>query len=208
MENETIQTLLVDQDLDSYKSFFDGEWCDLIVECVKNSRLKCAVDALMVAWRLTAGAHFLPWLMVEQLKDFAQGNYKGHLEFRAAWNERVIEGLCDSLEAWTPSLSTEQRREQRRTVVQIEKQAFQAVKKAQSEIQSLVKQYWESMIDLPMFCFSILGLQRTNYAALFFAYEDFLASAIKATKGASYSSKGRNVGQDFAARFQRSVRRL
>ena len=46
------------------------------------------------------------------------------------------------------------------------------------------------------FCVSILGAQRLTYPSLFFAYEDFLASTIKAKKDPNYSSKGRNIGLD------------
>ena len=73
MENEIIERAIIDPNLDSYKSFFDHEWCERTFTSVATSRLKNPVDTLMSAWRRTDGIHRLPWVMVDQLRGYAEG---------------------------------------------------------------------------------------------------------------------------------------
>ena len=196
MENEIIERAIIDPNLDSYKSFFDHEWCERTFTSVATSRLKNPVDTLMSAWRRTDGIHRLPWVMVDQLRGYAEGEVGASLRYRTRYHTNVVQGLCEKLEAWTPSLDSEQRREQRRAVVRIEESSNQALKTAKSHVPFYVSGYWDRMIGNFEFCVSILGAQRLTYPSLFFAYEDFLASTIKAKKDPNYSSKGRNIGLD------------
>jgi hypothetical protein len=71
MDKEIIDNVLIDPNLDSYQQFFDHGWSKRLFEAVEASPLKDAVNALMVAWRSTNGAHLLPWLMVQGNGRFA-----------------------------------------------------------------------------------------------------------------------------------------
>ncbi len=200
MKTDTIDSEIIDPDLDSYRQFFDHAWCGHIFGLVEHSSLKPAVETLMLAWRSTDGAHRLPWLMVEQLRCFGEGEVKGSLRYRDGYFRTVVKGLSEKLEAWTPSMNFPQRTEQRRAVTRIEEEAAQALKTAQAQVRIDVEQYWTQLIGNSEFVFSILGLQRSNYGSLFFAYEDFLANTIR-TKEPAYSSRNTPIKNALPTHF-------
>ena len=55
MEQEIIDTSIIDPNLASYEQFFDHGWCDRVFGLVENSPLRAAVETLMLAWRSTDG---------------------------------------------------------------------------------------------------------------------------------------------------------
>jgi hypothetical protein len=63
MNKNVIETPLIDPNYVSYEQFFDHDWCGTMLEMVRNSPLSEAVNALIVSWRSTNGAHILPRLM-------------------------------------------------------------------------------------------------------------------------------------------------
>ena len=143
MENEVMDHALIEPNLASYEQFFDHDWCKRIFGLVNNSPLKHAVDTLMVAWRSTNGVHLLPWLLIQSLREFADGEHKGSLRFRVDYSGTVVKGICDKLEARMPTLEFSQRMALRRSVTKIEEEAFEAVKSAQSQVRFDVERYWE-----------------------------------------------------------------
>ncbi len=200
MEKEIMDHALIEPNLASYEQFFDHAWCKRIFALVNNSPLKHAVDTLMVAWRSTNGVHLLPWLLIQSLREFADGEYKGSLRFRADYSGTFVKGLCDKLEARMPTLNFNQRIALRRAVAAIEEEAFQTLRSEQSKVHFDVEQYWEFITHTSEFPFCILGSQRINYGSLFFAYEDFLANVIR-TKESDYSSKHKPIKVAFAKHF-------
>lgn len=206
MDKDIIDTPLIDPNLDSYQQFFDHGWCKRIFEAVKTSPLNDAICALMVAWRSTNGAHMLPWLMVHSLKRFAEGEGNGSLRYRASYSGEVVKGIRDKLESrMQHNLKLDQRLALKRVVSKIEQEAHDALKFAQSNLDFPLAGYWDFLTHASEFQFSILGTQRTNYGALFFAYEDFLANVIR-TKEPSYSSKKEPIKEAFARHFGTSLR--
>lgn len=201
MENEILDRPLIDQNLDSYRKFFDHDWCRRTFEAVENSPLKEPVGYLMMAWRSTNGAHLLPWLMVESLKGYANGELDGNLRYRESYSGKVIKGVVDKLEGMMRySLNFDQRQALKRAVARIEKEGYEAVKTARAEVQFDVAGYWNYLIHASEFQFCILGIQRINYGSLFFAYEDFLANVIR-TKEPTYSSKKTPIKDAFPKHF-------
>ena len=201
MGNDVIDNVVIDPNLDSYEQFFDHAWCERMFEAVKNSPLKEAVDGLMVAWRSANGAHLLPWLMVQSLRRFAEGEGDGSLRYRANYSGEVIKGIVNKLDKRMHySLKREQRATLKRVVAKIEEEAVQSLKAAQSQVEFPIAGYWDFLIHTPEFPFCILGTQRINYGSLFFAYEDFLANVIR-TKEPTYSSKKEQIKVAFATHF-------
>src|SRR5262249_37175178 len=155
---------LIDPNLDSYRKFFDHDWCRRMFEAVENSPLEDAVGYLMMAWRSTNGAHWLPWLMVENLKGYANGELEGNLRCRESYSGNVVKGLVDKLEGMMRySLNFEQRQSLKRAVARIEKEGYDALKTAQAQVQFDVVGYWGFLIHASEFQFCILGIQRINY---------------------------------------------
>jgi hypothetical protein len=189
MERDIVDNALIDPNLDSHQQFFDHGWSKRMFEAVEKSPLKDAVDALMIAWRSANGAHLLPWLMVHSLKRFAEGEGNGILRCRDNYSGEVVKGLVAKLDSrMHHNLQRDQRALLKRVVAKIEKEAYQNLKTAQSQVEFPVAGYWEFLTQSSEFHFCILGTQRINYGSLFFAYEDFLANVIR-TKDPAYSSK-------------------
>jgi len=206
MEDEVIESAIIDPGYDSYKQFFDHDWCKAMFNAVECSPLKAAVQTLLVAWRSTNGAHRLPWLMVHSLKSFADGGIKGQFQFRNSYSEEFINGIVDNIEAaMQPTLGFEQRAILHRVITRLEGEAFERIKAAKSQVVFDVRRYWDLLVQASEFRFSILGTQSLNYGALFFAYEDFLANAIR-TKDADYTSKETRIQVAFAQHFGESLR--
>ena len=193
VEPDIIDTPLIDPNLSSYEKFFDHEWAKDSFAVAKNTPLEDAVNALVMAWRSTNGAHILPWLMVESLKAFAQGELDGNIRYRASYSDQVVKGFVNKLEGMMQySLKLDQRSALKRAVARIEEEAHQAIKTAREQVQFEVTGYWQFLVKAQEFQFCILGIQRINYGSLFFAYEDFLANVIR-TKEPTYSSKTKTI---------------
>jgi hypothetical protein len=201
VDKDIIDRPIMDPSLDSYEKFFDHDWSRRMFGAVEESPLKDAVDALMVAWRSANGAHLLPWLMLQTLKKFAEGEFKGSLRARADYSGKVVKGLVDKLEGRMQcNLKLDQRLALKRAASKIEQDAHQAVKTAQAEVEFDVADYWDYLVHTTEFPFCILGTQRINYGSLFFAYEDFLANVIR-TKEPTYSSKKEYINVALARHF-------
>jgi hypothetical protein len=189
MQKDIIDTPLIDPNLDSYQQFFDHKWAESMFKAVEFSPLREAANALMIGWRTANGAHLLPWLMVQSLRRFAEGELNGSLRFRTSYSGEVIKGIAAKLESRMQySLKPDQRATLKRVVAKIEQEAHEAFRTAQAKAGFPLQGYWTFLTHTAEFQFSILGTQRINYGSLFFAYEDFLANVIR-TKEPTYSSK-------------------
>jgi len=201
MDKDIIDHVLIDPNIASYEKFFDHDWSKRMFEAVEKSPLRSAVEDLMVAWRSANGAHILPSLMVQSLKRFAEGEGNGNLRYSENYSGEVIKGIVGKLDSRMQySLNLAQRRALKRVVAKIEEEAYRDLMTAQSRVEFPLAGYWNFLVHAPEFQFSILGTQRINYGALFFAYEDFLASVIT-TKEPTYSSKKKPIKEAFPAHF-------
>jgi hypothetical protein len=206
MDKDVIDRPLIDPNLDSYRQFFDHKWAEGMFEVVRTSPLKDAVGGLLVAWRSANGAHALPWLMAESLRNFAVGEGLGGLRFRDTYSGEVIKGVVVKIESkMHHNLNLDQRRSLKRVVTKIEEEAHDAFEAAQSKVEFPLAGYWDFLTHASEFQFSILGTQRINYGSLFFAYEDFLANVIR-TKEPNYSSKKPPIKDAFADHFGEPLR--
>ncbi len=201
MDKDIIDRPLIDPNLDSYEQFFDHKWAERMFKAVETSPLGDALNSLMMAWRSANGAHMLPWLMAHSLKRFAENEGNGSLRFRADYSGEVVKGIVNKLESrMQHSLKLDQRLALKRVVGKIEQEAHDAFRTAHSKAEFPLPGYWNSLVHTSEFQFSILGTQRINYGALFFAYEDFLANVIR-TKEPTYSSKKKPIKEAFPAHF-------
>lgn len=201
MEKDIIDTPVIDRNLGSYEQFFDHDWAKRMFETVQRSCLKDSVDALMVAWRSSDGAHRLPCLMIQLLGCVANGAQSGSLDFRKDYFGELIKRIVDKIEPrMYPTLDHNQRGVLKRVVAKIEKEAFQALKAGEAQVDHDVKKFWTYLAHNSEFQFCILGTQRINYSSLFFAYEDFLANVIR-TKEPTYSSKREQIKVALTSHF-------
>ncbi|VTR97732.1 hypothetical protein [Tuwongella immobilis] len=208
--DKIIDNAIIDPYFSSYEKFFDHDWAATILAAVKDSTLENAVNGLMVAWRSTNGAHILPSHMVESLRRYAESKMEASLHSRERYSELVIEVIAGTLvDRMQCELTHEQTRSLKLAVAEIEGEVRKSMKSNQQRGQFDVAQYWESLVNHSEFRFSILGTQRINYGALFFAYEDFIANVIR-TKDFAYTSKGANnqIDKVFPKHFGTSLGNL
>src|SRR6185437_4510020 len=203
---DDIIDVVIDPNLDSYAKFFDHDWAKKVFELVENSPLKAAIESLLVSWRSTDGAHQLPWLMVQSMKNLVDGEYKGIIGIRAGYLEQILKGIVNKLETrMHHNLNHEQRMGLKRVVTKIEKEEFQSLKTAEFQVKLDATAYWNFFTHTPDFPFCLLGLQGSNYNSLFFAYEDFLAHTIK-SREPNYTSKKDPIKDAFARHFGQLLR--
>ena len=208
MNNEILDHRVLDPNYSSYEQFFDYKWADDILKRVAASPLKEAVIDFVLSCRYASEAHRLPWLSVELLRSYAEGETKGSLRFRTLYAERVINDIVQKIaKKMDRHLTRDSQKALRRVVKEIEKESFDA-QRAASCIKFDTTAYWQYMTDpkrdttgiIPM---SIFGIQRNNYLALFFAYEDLSLHVIK-TKKPKFKAdpkKGVTIGSTLDALF-------
>ena len=206
MEDETIETVVIDPRLSSYNGFFDLKWAERILTAVEGSLLKPAVNSLVVAWRSTNGSHRLPSLIVQSLQRFADAEPTAQLQARALYAERLAHDIAEKLEARMQyGLNFDQRRSLRRAVAKIEQETFEAAKLVRLRVKFDCEGYWKQIADEPEFRFCLIGTQGLNYGGLFFDYEDFLASVIR-TKKLDFDSKKKQIGDALAKHLGEPLR--
>ncbi len=71
-------TMLIDDRLDSYKSFFDHGWAGRIMDLARDTKLERSVFNLCVNWKAVANTHVLPWFTMGCVSNFAKGLLAAH----------------------------------------------------------------------------------------------------------------------------------
>ena len=67
--DEPKKNIRVDDELDSYKGFFDYDWSKNLEKATHGTKFSQAAFDLRVAWKGISEARRLPWLMVEDRKS-------------------------------------------------------------------------------------------------------------------------------------------
>jgi hypothetical protein len=187
MKNEIVDTPILDPNYDSYEQFFDYDWARDVFKRVENSPLKQAATDFVLACRYASEAHRLPWLSVELLRSYSDGEKKALFAVRAKYAEPLIRSIVQKLGTkMERRLTRDTRRALTRAIKEIEKESFAGVQKA-ARVKFDSAAYWDYMTNpkrdttgiIPM---SVFGIQRNNYLALYFAYEDLSLHVIKTKK--------------------------
>lgn len=187
MNNEIVDQPILDPNYDSYEQFFDYDWARDFCKRVEHSTLRQATTDFMLACRYASEAHRLPWLSVELLRSYSDGEMKAFFAVRAKYAEPLIRNIAQKLEnKMEQHLTRDIRRDLKRAIKEIEKEFFVGAQKA-ARIKFDSAAYWHYMTNpqrdatgiIPM---SIFGIQRNNYLALYFAYEDLSLHVIKTKK--------------------------
>jgi len=76
-DQRVIATKMIETRLHLYNTFFDVRWAQDLSLRMPN-QLSQAFDHLCLAWEEAANTHRLPWLMVQQMKGFADGLTRNH----------------------------------------------------------------------------------------------------------------------------------
>lgn len=205
MNDGVVGRVVIDQNLSSYEQFFDHTWAYEVYKKVGNTLLKAPLETLILAWRLTDGNHRLPSLMMQMLRSFADGDVNAKIRARDCYIDKVVKAITGKIEKRLPSLKPHQRIALHKAVAKIEKDEYEALKVVRDQITFDVESFWGRIVPEDEFRFCLLGAQAANFGSLFFAYEDFIANAIR-TKDSEFDSKNGSLKGEFARHFGLSLR--
>jgi hypothetical protein len=190
---DVIVTMTIDPDLAGYDTFFDGAWAEALTNRAPV-QLSDAVGNLILSWRMAADTHRIPFLMIDQMENFAESFMRRSKPDMAVLMERFRSWLFKELDG---------------KLQRVEKKAISAALSKLDQglrLQSQVKdarfpamEYWADISGKKALTFSIAGSQNLAYCALFFAYDWFLAGCFRALGG---EEELQTNGKKFWKRFK------
>lgn len=191
------KSILVDERLDSYRSFFDHAWAARVLDLTNGSKLSQPAFDLCASWRGAANTHVLPFMLIHHLKAYSEGFVNARDPFGSKWitvvRDRLIQEMGDSL-----CDSTAHSLEKALNKLYDECKATQAAKPYEFDEQ----QAWESYFSNAEFHFSLWGSQRLCFASLYYSYEFFLLTSLRLARGeSSYRIRPKVFSKDFASEF-------
>lgn len=182
MSSDLPRQLYVDGNFNSYKGWMEPEWAIAVADRADSAPvLREFVLDLLLSWRTTGYNASLPVVLVQGLKDFADGytrdrsNDSGIIAFASGVLERLSRELPEivadrelqsKLKARLLDLATEF--ERARALVNVE---FQ------------VAPLWESYLKTEPFTMTVWASQRISYVAFYNAYEAFLTHCVRLALG-------------------------
>lgn len=173
---------------EKYDTFLDYAW---IKSISVPPQLEAALNSLLMSWKEAANTHRMPFLMVEQMRAFADG----YAQSRPPKGRRLLNAVHQKL-----SRDIHLTRTQRKQTLAVLKRADQAERIARDETCFPADRYWELMIRESEMLLSITGSQSLAFCAQLFAYECFVVSCFEAVGG---NPKRRPSDDRFWDEFQR-----
>jgi hypothetical protein len=180
MRQELKTHLLIDDRIDSYKSFFDHDWAKKFFTLTDGTQLEEAAFILATNWKSTVNSQFMPWLMMSSFKSFEEE----YLRPNPTLTETVTRGLMQLIPGRAASfLSSTQQKQLAQLIADLGAQFKQANEVVQQvELDDLKPQkvfhdflYGRGGSELQM---SVFGSQRASYALFFFEYENFVTACV------------------------------
>jgi hypothetical protein len=177
--------LLIDDRIESYKSFFDHAWANLMMAKVKGTALDDAFFLLCTNWKAAANAQFMPWMMTSSIQSVE----KGYLRPLPAFNERLLKDISASFGNFlvgdiSNTLNKKLTKKVRAFIDQKLKDCNEVVQNTELEElkpENLFRSFLYGLggAELQL---SVYGAQRVCYAAIFFEYEHFVKTCIRILK--------------------------
>ena len=107
MSGDITHTIVVDERLDSYRTFFDHTWAENIGKLAAGTKLESPVFNLRVNWKAAANTCVVPWLICTTVSGFSAGFAMGREPFAVQLINACAKRLPDEM----PSLSNMRRKE-------------------------------------------------------------------------------------------------
>jgi hypothetical protein len=189
MSDDIIQTIVVDDRLESYKTFFDPAWATNLGGLVRDTKLDLPFGNLCVNWKAAANTCVLPWLMCTSVAEFSVGFTMGREPFAA----QVIDACARRLPDEMPSLSNMRRKEMREAIRRIGTELNTVLAQQAHEFTVDADQMWTVFMNgvaAHEFRLSIWGSQRISCGALYHAYENFVREAVGLALGVANYKAG------------------
>lgn len=197
------KNIIVDDRLESYLTFFEGEWARRVSKVVDGTPLDPLVFDLTFSWRGAANTHRMPWMMVHVVKSFADGYRGGPDTLCQQWVQVVTLRLLAEM---GDRLQPEQRREIQLALdrIAVDVRVARAVAALQTQFDP--NELWVGMVGATEFQFCLQASQRLAFGALFYAYEDFFLRSYRLKSGKANYQIGKTFSEDFATAFGAGLR--
>jgi hypothetical protein len=190
MSGGITQTIVIDERLDSYKTFFDHAWAENIGKLAATTKLKSPVFNLRVNWKAAANTCVVPWLICTTVSGFSTGFAMGREPFAVQMIDACAKRLPDEM----PSLTNMRRKELGAAVRKIGTELMDLLAQQAQEFTVDANEMWTSLLNGAAqfeFRLSIWGSQRISYGAIYHTYEDFVRECIRLALGRTkYKPRG------------------
>jgi hypothetical protein len=189
--------MYLDRNLEAYKSFFDHEWARSFSQQTTGTPLEEIFFDLQWAWKGAANTFFMPWLTVSTMVRAALAAATDH-----AFPTRFTAAMVQRL----PQRAGLRNMAKQRLVQEIQQiaQEVRAVEEQSPAVET--EMVWQRMLEQSEFRLSIWGSQRLSYAAVYYAYEDFLARCYRLSTGQPDYRLMPGFSQDFRKQYGAELR--
>ncbi|MBT6494529.1 MAG: hypothetical protein HOL01_08245 [Planctomycetaceae bacterium] len=187
---------MIDNRLESYRSFFDRDWAKEINALVDGTQLDPLVFNLGIAWKGAANTHMMPWLLVDSIGGFADSFVNAHEPPTARLISALVTKLDDEVHG---KIRPMMRKELKAAIQRISNQVDDAFESQPYRFDR--DEYWMFYLEQSEFQVSLIASQRLCYAGLFFGYEDFVVNCYKILTSVKRYQTGRSTNGDFEKAF-------
>ena len=166
-----------DDNLESYRGFFDAKWSEKLLKKIKSTFLDEIVFELCASWKGTSSARSLPWLMVESMKQSLIGFSKVKKPIPLEVIEILIERIAKNMEKHKTTLLIQDKQALKKEIENIHEELLKANQEFSNHFNK--EQIWDELIKAKDFVISLWMSEVNAYAAVYFAYEIFLINCLK-----------------------------
>jgi hypothetical protein len=191
------KSFYLDDNLDSYKTFLDHEWAQGSSSKTTGTLLEEIFFDLQWSWKGAANTFYMPWLTVSTMVAAGLGGAVDHA-FPARYTAPLTDRLVKRMEL--SNMGTKK--------LVRELQIISEEVRAEDERPPVVEteMVWRTMLMQSEFRLSIWGSQRLSYAAVYYAYEDFLARCYRLSTAQPDYRMGQGFSQDFRKQYGTDLR--
>lgn len=171
----------VDDDINSYKGFFDHQWAKQFKLLVESTKLSDAAFNLCAEWKGISNARSLPWLMIGGMVDTVDSALNSHIPLPVKVIQDLVKKIEDRMETHRISLSTQDRTALCSEIKIIETQTIKKLR--DNPLRGDVNQLWTTYLKNQEFLLAIWMSETNAFRSIYFAYENFLIKTIEVATG-------------------------
>lgn len=172
------KVIRIDDNMDSYQSFFDHEWSRNIEKISQSTKLEEPAFDLSATWKGIANARRMPWLMVGSIKIFAERLLNRRTPFPVEILNKVVDKIANTSEKnYFRHLSTMQRKTLCKVIEESQDEVIQALQ--DNPITMNKEEFWSGLLQHTEIQLTLWMSEVNAYASVYFAYEAFLIKSMK-----------------------------
>jgi hypothetical protein len=186
--------IILDENAASYEPFYDYEWAEALMRKAEGTQLDRTVSDLCASWRGASNTHIIPWIVMGTFKVFDEAVtklFRTYLSHMATTMGNLL------VKEMGTKLRNMQQKPLRDAVTTVSTSLHSMMNEDEFHID--VHHYWHEYLKKADFQYSIWASQRLCYAAIYYAFEDFLIRCVKLASG---KEKCRTQDKDFKAVFR------